>query len=610
MTNMYSVTERRGTRNLQIRFYVPERYQAAFGKKEVTRSLGTPDQRVANELAPGVAAEILAQIKAAQPQQQRPEPQPIEPTAQQIDQAARYVYACLVQSDQEELLDVPLVETGDRGTAASAAAHRRHADEAKQAALHGDFSHTMLDHWCDEFGFAFGEGSPTEKRFQQKLSWAYSEAAKRWAEHDEGIYGAESVNALFKGIVIAGEDESDFPQHPSHVQPPRETRKGTEKPAEPAVAPDWSQPPLMDLWPVYERQRGARVSNATNDEKQIILQMFADFVGPSRPTDSITKQDAISWRDALTLMPASASQRKEFKGKPLAEIIELNKQAGHPTLSPVTINKYLSAVSSFYGWLVDEGRVSANIWKGLRIEVDDEDNKRPPFTIDQLQALFNSPLFTGCASDKDITTRMSPGQVQIRNWRFWAPLLAAFTGARQSELLQLEVADIRRGDGIDYIFITDEGSDPHKRLKTRHAKRSIPVHSKLIELGFLNYVATQVRKGETRLFSELRRNAKGNFNNAQRELNKPIHYMDFPPDDDGNKRVFHSFRHNVTDELRRSYAPHDFQPLIGHAESGVTRRYGVAEDLGLKRRQEIIEEIRYPGLNLSKISPYQTAVSG
>jgi len=604
MSKMYSVTERRGTRNLQIRVYVPERYQSTFGKKEITRSLGTPDRRVANERAPAIAADILEAIKASQTRHERQEAPEFEPTGEQIDQAARYVYAALVRWDQNELLDVGTVEETFRGTPASAAVIRERAQEDKQAALRGDFRHTIHDHWAFKFGFLLTPGSRKERLFMQKLDWAYREAAQRWAEHDEDIFGREANNALFKGIIITGDDEDKFAPHPTGSKRISLPRDGAEQVAGAVTGSEGTQPPLMEIWPAYARQRGARASKATNDDKRRVLQMFADFVGPSRPLDSITKQDAIRWRDALAETPKSAAQRKVFEGKSPAEIIELNKQIGLPTMSPRTINKHISMVSAIYDWLVAEDRAPANIWKGLTIDIEDELNKRPPFTVEQLQAFFNTPLFIGCEGEEDIRKLMTPGPVQVRNWRFWAPLLAVFTGARQSELLQLELIDIRRADGVDYIYITDEGTDPAKRIKSRLARRSIPIHSRLLDLGFLTYVEALRQNGATRLFPEVQRNAKGDFNHAQRELNKAIKRMKFPPDEKGRERVFHSFRHNVIDELRRHRAPHEFQLLIGHAPSGTTRGYGVREDLGLKKRHEIIEAIRYAGLDLSRIKPF------
>jgi hypothetical protein len=44
----------------------------------------------------------------------------------------------------------------------------------------------------------------------------------------------------------------------------------------------------------------------------------------------------------------------------------------------------------------------------------------------------------------------------------------------------------------------------HKRLKTPHSKRTTPVHPALIELGLLDHVERQRRKGEVRLFPEMK----------------------------------------------------------------------------------------------------------
>lgn len=301
-------------------------------------------------------------------------------------------------------------------------------------------------------------------------------------------------------------------------------------------------------------------------------------------------------------MPRGASQIREFSGKSMREIIKLNKRVGRPTLSPESINKHLSMVGTFFSWAVDEGHASENVMDGLKAETVRKGSKRATITVDQMQRLFDSPLFTGCMSDANIKTRMTPGALKIRNWRYWVPLLAAFTGARQGELLQLEVADVMIEDGIDFLLITDEGDSSQKAVKTSHSRRRIPVHSTLRKLGFLKFVAKQQGNGHTQLFPDLKRNDKGYFNYGQKELGKMIDHMKFPLNRDGNKVVFHSFRHAVADQFRRRFSETEFQPLLGHKQSGVTRGYGVAEDLGLVRRLEIIEEITYSSLDLSRLT--------
>lgn len=86
---------------------------------------------------------------------------------------------------------------------------------------------------------------------------------------------------------------------------------------------------------------------------------------------------------------------------------------------------------------------------------------------------------------------------------FWMPLVAYFTGARTNEIAQLDTADIREIDGHPcFDFCPD---DPKafeaKRVKTEEA-RQVPIHPRLIELGFLDYVASQRTAKQKKLFGD------------------------------------------------------------------------------------------------------------
>lgn len=81
-------------------------------------------------------------------------------------------------------------------------------------------------------------------------------------------------------------------------------------------------------------------------------------------------------------------------------------------------------------------------------------------------------------------------------------MLAVHTGARLRELYQLRKEDVRFDPeaGIHYLDINNDG-DTGKSLKTKSSKRKIPIHDKLIELGFLNYVKS-IPQG-TAIFAEI-----------------------------------------------------------------------------------------------------------
>lgn len=159
---------------------------------------------------------------------------------------------------------------------------------------------------------------------------------------------------------------------------------------------------------------------------------------------------------------------------------------------------------------------------------------------------------------------------------YWLPVLGLFTGARLNELCQLTTTDVGQHDGVETISILDEEL---KRLKTEASRRIIPIHSKLIELGFVDYVATikagrifpelpenKVRKGDfgkepSRKFTDYRRRGGVGVGGGvgYERLNEAGKW-------EGNSRkTFHSFRSTLISALRKANVPKDRRTrLAGH----------------------------------------------
>lgn len=86
---------------------------------------------------------------------------------------------------------------------------------------------------------------------------------------------------------------------------------------------------------------------------------------------------------------------------------------------------------------------------------------------------------------------------------YWIPLLCRHTGARIEEMVQLRKSDVQVSEhGIHFIYVR-EGED--QRIKNGISARQVPIHEHLIELGFLDYVASS---GEF-LFPELKTGTNG-----------------------------------------------------------------------------------------------------
>jgi integrase len=114
-----------------------------------------------------------------------------------------------------------------------------------------------------------------------------------------------------------------------------------------------------------------------------------------------------------------------------------------------------------------------------------------------LARLFATPVWTGC---KSTHRRSTAGSEIIRDEKFWLPLIAVFSGARQEEICQLHVVDVREEEGV---WLFDINMKPPHRLKNKSAVRLVPIHRELKRLGFLQYVARRKSAGDERIFPNL-----------------------------------------------------------------------------------------------------------
>ena len=124
--------------------------------------------------------------------------------------------------------------------------------------------------------------------------------------------------------------------------------------------------------------------------------------------------------------------------------------------------------------------------------------------------MFAAPIYTGCRSERHW---QQPGNVVLRqSAKYWVPLIALFSGMRLGEIIQLQVADVKRFDGIEYFDVTpvaidltdDEADDQEeeKSLKTASSRRGIAIHETLFELGFGDFLDFRRTSGEKRLFPD------------------------------------------------------------------------------------------------------------
>jgi len=195
-----------------------------------------------------------------------------------------------------------------------------------------------------------------------------------------------------------------------------------------------------------------------------------DLIG-AKPLDHVTKGDIACYVESL-------------EGR-------TNGRGNRAHLHHDTIVKKLQHVRSFFSWAVEKAYIAADPAAGVkpRTKTAAERNHaedRRAFTIPELERLFHSPLYTGCAG---LRHRATTGGLVLRDERFWIFPVALMTGARVEELAEAPALLVDLG-GIPCLNLTTSGT------KTPAAPRLVPILPELTEIGFLSFAAGKAAKGE------------------------------------------------------------------------------------------------------------------
>ncbi|MFG6531116.1 MULTISPECIES: DUF6538 domain-containing protein [unclassified Sulfitobacter] len=187
-------------------------------------------------------------------------------------------------------------------------------------------------------------------------------------------------------------------------------------------------------------------------------------------------------------------------------------------------------------------------------------SKRNAFQPDEINALFQHPVWQGCRSD---ARRHEHGNQVIKDGLFFVPLIVAYSGGRMEEIAGLTVNAIVEVDGQ---YGLDIRTHEERRIKNAHSERLIPIHEHLLELGLLDYRGRMMAKGERLLFPELRpTSVKKKFMSALRYNWRKIREGQLG----GNPKGLdgHSLRHSFNQALKtRPEVLKDVRlDLLGHA---------------------------------------------
>ena len=318
------------------------------------------------------------------------------------------------------------------------------------------------------------------------------------------------------------------------------------------------------------KQTRGRVTDRTAHQIEATARLFIEATG-IRDVREVTQAHLARFVEVMAQLPPLYRKSAAERSMTLGQIIAAARRAGKPQgLSPATVNRNLG----FLGQILKHARL-----QGIEVsdrldltnlrEVDARDARDAvlPFSQDDLHRLFRSPAWTGSRS---AARRLEPGTELIRDGLYWLPLLAAYTGARREELAGLLRGSVRQQNGI---WVVEIAANAERRIKNATSKRTLPLHPHLVELGLPEFAAGP--PGE-RLFPDLtRKSSRGNLGDSLQYRWQKLLTAELGDDAAGKK--FHSFRHTMTDHLRRDPDVPEWvrRDILGHAATDVEDRvYG------------------------------------
>ncbi|MBV5328751.1 MAG: site-specific integrase, partial [Chlorobium sp.] len=213
------------------------------------------------------------------------------------------------------------------------------------------------------------------------------------------------------------------------------------------------------------------VDGGGKEEFDLLLKVIGD-----RPISQLRRTQAREVLDTLKSLPPRFNRKKKYRGKSIAQIIEM----GDPPRAASTVNNTMYHADTLFKWLAQNEYTTRNFFEDLRTE--NNPTERCHIPDEALRALFSHNIWKN--------------HQYSYAYQYWLCLLSLYSGARQNELAQLRFKDVKTEDGILYLNIVD--SEDGNSVKTTAGIRRVPVHPHLLNLGFGEFVKS--RQHVERLF--------------------------------------------------------------------------------------------------------------
>jgi integrase len=378
-----------------------------------------------------------------------------------------------------------------------------------------------IEAYIDARNLTADQGTAERAVLAKQMMRAEIEAMIRTLERDAGDYGGQISDAI--------------------VKPPAQVEA-----AEPVK--------LSQLWADYLKGRlqAGFIKDGGRRQEPVIRNLIAFL--KHNDAHAVTKKDLLAWRDYLM---------------------------GEMKLSSKTVSDiYLSTVRSLFAWAHENERLGENVAEKVRQpKARKVDGREKGYTDAEALAVLKASRAHVPKPNQFGYVKETPHMTAAKRW---APILAAFSGARISEITQLRKEDVRQ-EGDHWIArIT-----PHAGSVKSGGFRDVPLHNQIVALGFIDFVK-KAKDGP--LFHGATDPAK--FATAAQsisdELAKWLHSLKLVPE---GVRPNYGWRHRLkTTALELGLTMRVIDVLQGHAARTAGENYG---DVTISAKVRVISALPF-----------------
>lgn len=311
---------------------------------------------------------------------------------------------------------------------------------------------------------------------------------------------------------------------------------------------------LFDAWTLHHLRCGG--APTTPPYWGVLIKRFVKFLGHDR-FDQVTSHDLRAYRDHLIV-----------NGRKL-------RTARHADFA---------ALRALFHFAIENEFVTTDPTVGVK------------FKMERLASGESMSAFSA-AEERAILTAADHQTIPARRWIPW---LTALTGSRVAAIANLRKQDVIQSDGLWCLRISRQAGP----IKTVASERVVPLHSAILDRGFIAFVERTQRE---RLFFEiparpsmdggdsLPSGSRQPYNPARstiRRLTDWLHSLELEIGRDVKKDPNHGWRHWFKEQAFAAGIPEKIaDAIVGHAQATASRRYG-AVSIAVMARE--LEKIRPP----------------